>query len=136
MIYWLRINKKIFLQVTRVDSIVKIFDKTTGTPYTEDDLPKDLEEFYEHYTECYQRCLLLESTLASLQSATGHSYFPAIIGRRPPSVLNNTPYLQGKENISRTTNNSPPVVSHVINYFFFNNKLTILITYIISDAII
>ncbi|KAK0176155.1 hypothetical protein PV328_000320 [Microctonus aethiopoides] len=97
------------VKVTRVDSVVKLTEQNGMASYTEENIPGDLEIYYEHYTESYQRCLLLESTLASLQSATGHSYFPAIIGRKPLSALNNTPCSQGKENISRTTN-SPPVM--------------------------
>lgn len=65
-------------------------------------------DYYEHYSECYKRCLLLESTLTSLETATGDSCFPVIIGRKPISALQ-APCLQGKENVSHTTNNTPIV---------------------------
>ena len=94
-------------QVIRIDGIIKIHDK--GMTFGEEDIPSNLEDYYNHYSQCYQRCLLLESSLASLETATGFSYFPAIIGRRPTAALNDTPCLRGKENISTTT--SPPVVS-------------------------
>lgn len=84
-------------------------EEAGGPTYSEDDLPSRLEELHEHYTECYQRCLLLESTLASLETATGHSCFPAIIGRRPAAASNDVLCLRGKENISQATT-SPPIV--------------------------
>ncbi|XP_034942136.1 serine/threonine-protein kinase PLK4 [Chelonus insularis] len=96
-------------KVNRVDSVVKITN-TVGDTYEDKDLPKDLEEYYEHYEECYQRCLLLESALSSLETATGHSSFPVIIGRRPLAALNNSAPSQGKENMSRVTAYSPPMM--------------------------
>ena len=98
----------IYFQVFRLDGVVKIQDK--GITYEEADIPSDLEEYFDHYSDCYKRCLLLESSLSSLEAATGVSYFPAIIGRRPTSALNDTPCLRGKENVS-TAVTSPPVVS-------------------------
>ncbi|XP_057331604.1 serine/threonine-protein kinase PLK4 [Microplitis mediator] len=95
------------IKITCVDGVVKITD-SVGNSYGEGEVPHELEEYYEHYRECYKRCLLLETTLTSLESATGHSYFPAIIGRKPLSA-GSIPSLQGKENISRMTN-SPPVM--------------------------
>ncbi|XP_012288170.1 serine/threonine-protein kinase PLK4 [Orussus abietinus] len=95
------------IKIVRTDSMVKIFDKDGGPTYEENDYPPVLEEFYEHYTQCYQRCLVLESTLMSLESATGYSYFPAIIGRRPTAALNDAPCSQGKENMPQATNNPP-----------------------------
>jgi len=88
--------------------VVKITNNN-GATFVEGTFPSHLETYYEHYSECYQRCLLLESTLASLEAATGHSCFPVIIGRRPNTALSDSPYLQGKENISHTTQS--PVVS-------------------------
>lgn len=79
--------------------------------FVEGEFPAYLDNYYEHYSECYQRCLLLESTLTSLEAATGHPCFPVIIGRRPTTALNDAPCLQGKENISHTAN-STPVVSN------------------------
>lgn len=98
------------LQVVRVDGVVKITDNS-GATFVEGAFPSHLENYYEHYSECYQRCLLLESTLASLEAATGHSCFPVIIGRRPNSALSDAPCFQGKENVSHTTNGSPVVSS-------------------------
>lgn len=94
----------------RVDGALKITEE--GNTYVEGEFPTHLDEFYEHYTDSYKRCLLLESTLQSLESATGHTYFPVIIGRRPCSALSDAPCLQGKENVSHTTN-STPVVSEI-----------------------
>lgn len=89
--------------------MVKITDNN-GATFVEGAFPSHLETYYEYYySECYQRCLLLESTLASLEAATGHSCFPVIIGRRPNTVLSDSAYLQGKENISHATKS--PVVS-------------------------
>ncbi|XP_011637322.1 serine/threonine-protein kinase PLK4 [Pogonomyrmex barbatus] len=94
------------IKVVRIDGVVKITDKS-GATFVEGAFPQHLENYYEHYSECYQRCLLLESTLTSLETATGHPCFPVIIGRRPNTALNDAPYLQGKENVSQTTNCSP-----------------------------
>ncbi|XP_076236304.1 polo like kinase SAK [Calliopsis andreniformis] len=99
------------VKVVRVDGIVKITEKSDGPTYTEGEFPPHFDEYYEHYSECYQRCLLLESTLTSLEAATGHSCFPVIIGRRPSAALNDAPCLQGKENVSHTTNNTPVMPS-------------------------
>ncbi|XP_047370317.1 serine/threonine-protein kinase PLK4 [Vespa velutina] len=96
-------------KVTRVDGAVKITED--GNTYVEGEFPTHLDEFYEHYSDSYKRCLLLESTLQSLETATGHSYFPVIIGRRPCSALNDAPCLQGKENVSHTTNSTPVMPS-------------------------
>jgi len=106
-------------QVVRVDGVVKITDNS-GAMFVEGAFPSHLENYYEHYSECYQRCLLLESTLASLEAATGHSCFPVIIGRRPNTALNDAPCFEGKENISHTTNGSP-VVSSREDYFVLLN---------------
>ncbi|XP_011308644.1 serine/threonine-protein kinase PLK4 [Fopius arisanus] len=89
------------IKVTKVDGIIKLFQKEGGGIFNEGDVPRELEEYLEIYQECYQRCLLLESSLASLGSATGHSYFPAIVGRRPVPMGDGR--SQGKENVSRTT---------------------------------
>ncbi|XP_031844945.1 polo like kinase SAK isoform X2 [Nomia melanderi] len=101
------------VKVVRVDGIVKIIEKSDGPTFTEGEFPPHLDEYYEHYSECYQRCLLLESTLTSLETATGHSCFPVIIGRRPSAALNDVPCLQGKENVSQATiqNNTPVMPS-------------------------
>lgn len=96
-------------QVVRVDSVVKITESNSNATFVEGEFPPHLESYYEHYSECYQRCLLLESTLTSLEAATGHPCFPVIIGRRPSAALNDASCLQGKENVSHTTNNSPVV---------------------------
>lgn len=97
------------VKVLRVDGAVKTVEKS-GQTYLETEVPQQLEEYYDHYSDCYKRCLLLESSLSSLETLTGHSYFPAIIGRKPVTALNDsaTP-LQGKENVSRNPF-SPPVV--------------------------
>lgn len=97
-------------QIVRVNGVVKITDND-GATFVEGAFPSHLENCYEHYSECYQRCLLLESTLASLEAATGHSCFPVIIGRRSNTALSDAPYLQGKENVSHITNGSPVVSS-------------------------
>ncbi|KYN06911.1 Serine/threonine-protein kinase PLK4 [Cyphomyrmex costatus] len=89
------------IKVVRIDGVVKITDNNRAT-FVEGAFPSHLETYYEHYSESYQRCLLLESTLASLEAATGHSCFPVIIGRRPNTILSDSPYLQGKENILHT----------------------------------
>jgi len=95
------------LQLFRVDSVVKIID-IGGAMFVEGEFPPHLENYYEHYSDSYQRCLLLESTLASLETATGQPCFPVIIGRRPTTVLNDA-CCRGKENISHATNGSPVV---------------------------
>ncbi|XP_015593483.1 serine/threonine-protein kinase PLK4 [Cephus cinctus] len=97
------------VKLVRVDGVVRITERDGAPTYVEGEFPSDLEEYHEHYSECYQRCLLLDSTLTSLGVATGYSCFPAIIGRRPTSALNDTPTIQGKENVSRG-NPSPPVM--------------------------
>lgn len=97
----------------RVDGIVKITERSDGPTYIEGEFPSHFDDYYEHYSECYQRCLLLESTLTSLEAATGHSCFPAIIGRRPSMALSDSPCSQGKENVSHTTNNTPVVCKKI-----------------------
>lgn len=92
------------IKVTCVDGAVKITEGSNT--YIEGEFPTHLDEFYEHYSDSYKRCLILESALQSLESATGHSNFPIIIGRRPCSALNDTPCLQGKENVFHTTNST------------------------------
>ncbi|EZA49997.1 Serine/threonine-protein kinase PLK4 [Ooceraea biroi] len=99
------------VKVVRVDGVVRITDHNGDATFVEGEFPLHLETYYEHYSECYQRCLLLESTLASLEAATGHPCFPVIIGRRPSAALNDASCLQGKENISHTTNGSPVLPS-------------------------
>lgn len=97
-------------QIVRVNGDVKITDQN-GDTFVEGEFSPHLENYFEHYSECYKRCLLLESTLASLEVATGHPCFPVIIGRRPNTAMNDAPYLQGKENMSHTIRNISPVVS-------------------------
>ncbi|XP_074111162.1 polo like kinase SAK [Cotesia typhae] len=103
------------IKVTCVDNIIKITD-LVGNSYREGEIPDELEEFYEHYKKCYQRCLCLEASLTSLESTTEESYFPVIIGRKPLSA-GNFSSLQGKENVLRvinspqTINNSPVMPS-------------------------
>lgn len=82
----------------------------SGQTYAEADMPSDLEQYNDHHSDCYKRCLLLESALTSLETATGHSYFPAIIGRKPvtPTADQASP-LQGKENVSRGPSGHPVV---------------------------
>ncbi|CAK9819361.1 Serine/threonine-protein kinase PLK4 [Anthophora plagiata] len=75
------------VKVVRVDGTVKITERSDGPTYIE------------------------ESTLTSLEAATGHSCFPVIIGRRPSTALSDTPCLQGKENVSQTTNHTPVMPS-------------------------
>lgn len=99
------------IKVVCVDGSVKINERSDGPIYMEGEFPAHFDDYYEHYTECYQRCLLLESTLTSLEAATGHSCFPVIIGRRPSAALNDVPCLQGKENVSQTTNHTPVMPS-------------------------
>ncbi|KAJ8668601.1 hypothetical protein QAD02_010264 [Eretmocerus hayati] len=96
------------IKVLFVEGVVKITEKS-GQTYMEGEIPKELQEYYDHYQECYKLCLLLDSSLASLESATGRSIFPAIYGRKPSPLKDMTPPLQGKENISGTTT-SPPVM--------------------------
>lgn len=95
------------VKIERVNGIVKIIERSDGPTYVECEFPSHLDNYYEHYSECYQRCLLLESTLTSLETATGYFCFPIIIGRRPNTALNDSPCVQGKENISQATNNIP-----------------------------
>ncbi|KAG7206897.1 hypothetical protein KM043_000794 [Ampulex compressa] len=99
------------VKVVRIDGIVKITEKNGCPMYAEDEFPPHFDDYYEHYSECYQRCLLLESTLTSLEAATGQSCFPVIIGRRPSAALNDAPCSQGKENISQTTSTTPVMPS-------------------------
>lgn len=99
------------MKVERIDGIVKITERSDGPIYIEGEFPPYLDDYYEHYSECYKRCLLIESTFTSLEAATDHSCFPIIIGRRPSSALNDSPCLQGKENISHATNNTPVMPS-------------------------
>ncbi|XP_025264151.1 serine/threonine-protein kinase PLK4 isoform X2 [Camponotus floridanus] len=98
------------VQIIRVNGVIKITDHN-GDTFVEGEFPSHLESYCEHYSECYKRCLLLESTLTSLEAATGHPCFPVIIGRRPSTALNDVPYLQGKENISHIRNVSPVLPS-------------------------
>lgn len=93
-----------------MDGVVKITESNGGDTFVEGEFPPHLENYYEHFSECYQRCLLLESTLTSLETATGHSCFPVIIGRKPYTALTDAP-CQGKENISHTVNSIPVVSS-------------------------
>ncbi|KAL6427074.1 hypothetical protein ACFW04_009329 [Cataglyphis niger] len=97
------------VKIVRVDGVAKITDQN-GDTFVEGEFSPHLENYCEHYSECYKRCLLLESTLTSLEAATGHPCFPVIIGRRPNTALNDTPH-QGKENISHTRNISPVLPS-------------------------
>ncbi|CAL7936789.1 unnamed protein product [Xylocopa violacea] len=99
------------VKVVRVDGVVKITERSDDHTYTEGEFPPHFDEYYEHYSECYQRCLLLESTLTSLETATGHSCFPVIIGRRPSTALTDSSCSQGKENISQATNSTPVMPS-------------------------
>ncbi|XP_043253044.1 serine/threonine-protein kinase PLK4 isoform X2 [Colletes gigas] len=99
------------VKVLRVDGAVKIIERSDGPVYMDGEFPPHFDDYYEHYLECYQRCLLLESTLTSLEAATGHSCFPVIIGRRPSAALNDAPCLQGKENVSQATNHTPVMSS-------------------------
>lgn len=92
------------IKVIRVNGVVKIIDD--NATFTQDKLPSYLEKYYEDYSKCYKYCSLLESTLTSLETVTECSYFPAIIGRRPNTALNDSPF-QGKENVSHMTNGSP-----------------------------
>ena len=69
-----------------------------------------MEDYYNHYLDCYKRCLLIDSSLSSLETATEDSYFPVIIGRKPSAPLREVSCLQGKENISSPL--SPPVVKY------------------------
>lgn len=108
------------IKVTCVDNIIKITD-LAGNSYREGEIPDELEEFYEHYKKCYQRCLCLEASLTSLESATEESCFPVIIGRKPLSA-GNFSSLQGKENVLRVINspqtiNNSPVVNYLIYLF-------------------
>ncbi|XP_029160942.1 serine/threonine-protein kinase PLK4 [Nylanderia fulva] len=93
------------VKIDRINDVVKITD--SGDTFVEGEIPPHLETYFEHYSECYKRCLLLESTLTSLETATGHPCFPVIIGRKPCTVLNNSPYLQDKENMHTNRNISP-----------------------------
>lgn len=95
------------LQVTQIGGVVKVTE-SDGKTFMEGELPPHLENYYEHYSECYQRCLLLESTLTTLETATRHSCFPVTIGRRPYTALTDAPG-SGKENISHTANSTSVV---------------------------
>ncbi|XP_033191756.2 polo like kinase SAK isoform X2 [Bombus vancouverensis nearcticus] len=75
------------VKIERVDGIVKIMERSDGSTYVE------------------------ESTLTSLETATGYSCFPILIGRKPNTALSDSPCLQGKENISQATNNAPVMPS-------------------------
>ncbi|XP_029660086.1 serine/threonine-protein kinase PLK4 [Formica exsecta] len=97
------------VKIVRVNGDVKITDQN-GDTFVEGEFSPHLENYFEYYSECYKRCLLLESTLTSLEVATGHPCFPVIIGRRPNTALNDAPYLQGKENMSHTIRNISPVL--------------------------
>ncbi|XP_032670106.1 serine/threonine-protein kinase PLK4 isoform X2 [Odontomachus brunneus] len=97
------------VKIVRENGVVKII-KGNDT-FVEGEFSADLENYHEHYSECYQHCLLLESTLTSLETATGHSCFPVIIGRKPLTALSDAPCLQGKENISHGTNSTPVLPS-------------------------
>lgn len=99
------------VKVVRVDGVVKITEKNDEVAFIEGEFPPHFDDYYEHYSECYQRCLLLESTLTSLEVATGHSCFPVIIGRRPSAALNDAPCMQGKENVSQATSHTPVMPS-------------------------
>lgn len=108
--------------MTQVDGTLKVFENPGAMPYLADDSPSEFDEYFALYEDYYQRCGWIESSLDTLKSATGYSYFPAIIGRRPASAaLNETP-RQGKENIIRTAN-SPTAVSYKKNWNFIQQKL-------------
>lgn len=108
-------------QIVRVGGVVKITEN--NDTYVEGEFPPNLENYYEHYSECYKHCLLLESTLTSLETATGHPCFPVIIGRRPNTGLSDSP-CQGKENFSPTGINGFSRVSITRTSFpYFNIKL-------------
>lgn len=100
------------LQVVLAKGIVKIINKS-GHTYFKDEMPTILENYYDHYDECYKQCSLIESSLETLQSATYHSYFPAIIGRRPnvrSNDIQSTEPLIDKENVSVTHSSSIPTI--------------------------
>lgn len=47
--------------------------------FIEGEFSVPIKNYFEHYSECYQRYLLLESTLVFSEIATGHTCFPVII---------------------------------------------------------
>lgn len=93
---------------------MKITESLGGPTYSVE-IPAELEEYYDHYVDCYNRCLKIESTLTTLEMSTGYPCFPATIGRRPSSALTDTP-TQGKENVS-PAGHSPLAVSGQIKLF-------------------
>lgn len=90
-----------------MDSVVKI----NGDTFVKGAFPSHLDTYYDHYLECYNHCEQLESALTGLEETFKSSFFPAILGRRPNTALNNTPSFQGKENVSHITNGSSLVSS-------------------------
>ncbi|PIK49711.1 putative serine/threonine-protein kinase PLK4 [Apostichopus japonicus] len=59
---------------------------THNQPTLEDkpNLPGSLQVLLEHIQDLYQKCLEVESTVASLESRVGHGpYFPIILNRKP-----------------------------------------------------
>ncbi|XP_066589656.1 serine/threonine-protein kinase PLK4 [Prorops nasuta] len=99
------------INIVKTDGVVKLMDKKQQISYTADEIPSHFDHYYEHYSECYHHCILLESTLSSMEAATGHPCFPVIIGRRPSSALNDAPCMQGKENVLPTTISTPNMPS-------------------------
>ncbi|XP_014235013.1 serine/threonine-protein kinase PLK4 [Trichogramma pretiosum] len=97
------------IKVSQSKGIIKVKDKL-GLTFSEAELPTELEEYYDHYIECYKRCQLLEASLTSLETATSQSFFPAIIGRKPVAPLNDSAApLLGKENILRDPSIRPAI---------------------------
>lgn len=97
------------IKVLQANGIIKVQDKETI--YEETKIPPLLENYLNHYSDCYKHCLVVEANFTSLENATGFSFFPAIIGRKPPSALTDSPCLRGKENVSTAMNNLPVIPS-------------------------
>lgn len=52
--------------------------RSPRTTFVEGEFSVHVENYFKHYSECFQRYLLLESTLVFSEVATGHTCFPMI----------------------------------------------------------
>ncbi|KAF7994963.1 hypothetical protein HCN44_004435 [Aphidius gifuensis] len=98
------------VKITWIDSCIKIIKN--GVPIN-DNLSGELNKYRNEFHVFRKQCIDLERTLIDLENATKQSYFPAIIGRRPPppqSILTESSSYRNKSNISSFSNNSQPII--------------------------
>lgn len=88
---------KFCFQVFQANGKLKLKSVVDGRLYLEDEIPERFDDYVEHYKQCYERCVRLETSLTYLENTTGFPYFPAQIGRKPAPLK--SPSAKGKENI-------------------------------------